>query len=446
MSNRRDFIKKAGAGAVGLSIGGALPGFSATSYSRIIGSNDRVNVVVKGVESRGDALAQNFASQSACEVIAICDVDSRAMAKGIETVRTAQTRAPIGEKDFRKVLENRDIDAVVIATPDHWHAPGALMSLQAGKHVYLEKPVSYCPREGEILLEAAAKYGKVIQVGTQRRTWPRIVEAIQELHDGVIGKIHFGKSWYANNRAPIGNGNIAAVPDWLDWDLWQGPAPRTAYRDNIVHYNWHWFWHWGTAETLNNGTHMIDLMCWGMKLKYPTKVSSIGGRYYFNDDWETPDTQVVNIEFGSEASMMWEGQSCNSKSLEGSTSGVIFYGDEGCLCISSGNDYKIYDKRNRVIKEVTSDLVVDSQNRVSLSQQLDIFHIVNFFDGIQKGVKQAATIEDGHVSALLMQLGNISLRVGRSLDINPANGHIINDHQAQRFWTRSYEPGWELRV
>jgi len=180
----------------------------------------------------------------------------------------------------------------VITTPDHWHTPAALLALQAGKNVYLKKPVSYCPREGEMLVEAAAKYNKVIQIGTQRRSWPKVIEAIQQLQSGVIGKVHFGKGWYINDRASIGIGKEVAVPEWLDWDLWQGPAPRKAYKDNIVHYNWHWFWNWGTGESLNNGTHMIDLFCWGMNLKYPTKVSSMGGRYYHHDDWETPDTQT----------------------------------------------------------------------------------------------------------------------------------------------------------
>ena len=444
--SRRSFFKKAGAGAVGLTIGGVLPGFSASGYNRIIGANDRINTAIIGVHSRGDSLANNFARQTACEVAAICDVDKRAIEKCMATVKAVQTRTPKGENDFRKALDDRQIDAVAIATPDHWHTPAALLALQAGKHVYLEKPVSYCPREGEMLVEAAAKYGKVVQIGTQRRSWPKVVEAIQEVQNGVIGKVHFGKSWYVNNRPSIGTGKIAAVPDWLDWDLWQGPAPRTIYKDNIVHYNWHWFWHWGTAETLNNGTHMIDLLLWGMNLKYPTKVSSIGGRYYYRDDWETPDTQMVNLEFGNDASIMWEGYSCSGRNIEGSSVGVVFHGDEGSLYISGGNDYKIFDKRNNVIKEVKSDIVVDPQNRVNPSDQLDIIHIVNFFDGIQKGVPLAAPAEAGHKCTLMMQLANISLRTGRTLDINPADGRIVSDSEAQRFWSRSYEPGWEPKI
>ena len=446
MSDRRDFLKKAGAGAFGLTIGGILPEFSAASYNKILGANDRVNVAIAGVNSRGNALAGNFAIQSNCEIVTICDVDNRAIDNCIANVKKLQTRTPKAEPDLRKALEDKQVDALVIAMPDHWHTPAALLAMQSGKHVYLEKPVSYCPREGEMLVEAAAKYGKVVQIGTQRRSWPKVVEAIQQLHNGVIGKVHFGKAWYANDRPSIGFGKEAAVPEWLDWDLWQGPAPRKAYKDNVVHYNWHWFWHWGTAETLNNGTHMIDLLCWGMNLKYPTKVSSIGGRYYYKDDWETPDTQTVSIEFGKEASLMWEGQSCNAKHNEGTPVGVIFFGDKGSLFISEGDDYKIFDKKNKLIKEVKSEIKIDAQNTVSPSQQLDIIHIVNFLDGIQKGTPLNVKVEDGHKCALLMHLANISLRTGKTINTNPENGKIINDNEAQKYWAREYEPGWEPKV
>jgi len=446
MNNRRDFIKKVGAGAVGLTIGGALPGFGASGYSRIIGANERINVMVVGL-NRGNSLVQNFARQTtACEVAVVCDVDKRAIEKSIASIANIQTRTPRGEGDFRKALEDKQIDAAVIATPDHWHTPAALLALQAGKHVYLEKPVSYCPHEGEMLVEATAKYGKVVQIGTQRRSWPKVMEAIQEVQNGAIGKVHFGKSWYVNNRPGIGIGKQTAVPEWLDWDLWQGPAPRTVYKDNVVPYNWHWFWHWGTAETLNNGTHMIDLLIWGMNLKYPTKVSSMGGRYYYRDDWETPDTQTVSLEFGKDVSLLWEGHSCSGRNIENSSVGVIFYGDNGSLYISGGNEYKIYDKKNTVIKEVKSDVVIDTQNRVNPSDQLDIIHIVNFLDAINKGTPLAAPAQAGHKCTLVMQLGNISLRTGRTLNINPDNGRIIKDKDAQKYWSRKYEKGWEPKV
>jgi predicted dehydrogenase len=191
---------------------------------------------------------------------------------------------------------------------------------------------------------------------------------------------------------------------------------------------------------------MIDLICWGMNLKFPTKVSSLGGRYYFQDDWETPDTQTINLEFGNEATVLWEGHSCNSKNNEGNSAGVMFYGDSGAMLIESGDSYKIFDKRNKVVKDVQSDIKIDVLNTVSPAQHLDILHISNFLDGIQKGEKLNMSVEAGHKCTLMMQLGNISLRTGQTLDINPDDGRIINNTEAQRFWSRSYEPGWEARV
>ena len=443
--SRRSFIKKTGVGAVGLAVGGVLPGFSASSYSRIMGANERIQVAVIGVNSRGDQLANSFVRLDACEIAAICDVDKRAIEKCIANVKKTQSRTPKGERDFRRMLEDKQIDATVIAMPDHWHVPAALLSLQAGKHVYLEKPVSHNPREGEMLVEATAKYGKTVQIGTQRRSFPKVTEAIKRVQNGDIGNVHFGKVWVTGNRPSIGTGKIAAVPDWLDWNMWQGPAPRTVYKDNIVHYNWHWFWQWGTGETLNNGTHMIDLFCWGLNVKYPTRVFAMGNRYYYQDDWETPDTQIVNIEFGDKLSVLCEIYCVNSKRIENSSVGVLFCGDKGSLFLGS-NDYKIFDMSGKEVENVESNMQVDPQNRTNPSPGGDALHILNFFDGIRKGIPVNAPPETGHRATLLMQLSNISARIGRSININPADGRIINDSEAQRFWGRSYEPGWEPRI
>ena len=444
-TSRRNFLKTAGVSSALLGIGGVLPGFSAASYGRIVGANDRIRLSIVGVNGRGTALATNFARLSECEVATICDVDQRAIDQCVVAVEKVQKKAPKGEKDFRVSLADKNIDAAVIAMPDHWHTPAALLALQAGKHVYLEKPVSHNPREGEMLVEATAKYGKVVQVGNQRRSWPNLIEAINEIHGGIIGKVHSGKMWYANTRASIGTGKIVPVPDWLDWDAWQGPAPRTVYRDNIVHYNWHWFWHWGTAESGGNGVHMVDLLTWGMNLKYPKKISSAGGRYYHNDDWETPDTQLINLEYDN-AVLSLEANSCNGKRTEGASVGVIFYGDSGSLFISGGNEYVIFDQRNKIVKEVKSNLGFEQGNTVNPSQLLDAIHFQNFFDAIRKGTPLACTAETGHQCTALMLLGNIALRTGRTLNLNPANGHIIGDSDAQRFWGRDYEPGWEPKI
>ena len=447
MPTRRDFLKQAVIGTASVSMaGGIIPEISAKSYANIIGANDKIRVGVIGVNSRGTALATNFAKQDRCEITYICDVDSRATAKCIEAVEKAVGYRPKGEKDLRKMLESKDVDAVVIATPDHWHAPAALLAIKAGKDVYLEKPCSYAPAEGEILIEATAKYKRVVQMGNQRRSWPNIREGIAALKEGIIGNVHFGKSWYAAGRGPIGVGKEAAVPDWLDWDLWQGPARRTAYRDNVVHYNWHWFWHWGTGEALNNGTHMVDLLRWGMDVDYPTMVQSVGGRYFGDDDWETPDTQVINLEFGNKFSMTWEGRSCNALPVENFSVGCIFYGDKGSLFLTSNDEYKLYGPNQKLLKEQNSKQLVDPLNPANPANNLDAIHINNFFDAIRKGEALNSDIVSGHKSTLLVQLGNISQRMGRSLLIDDKTGHILNDPEAMKLWSRDFEPGWEMTI
>lgn len=446
MITRRSFLKRAAAGMATASLGGILPGFSARSYANIIGANERINAAVVGVNSRGMALAQNFALQSNCRIARLCDVDSRALSKCIAAVNEITGEKPVGDKDLRKTFEQKEVDAVVIAMPDHWHAPAALLAMKAGKHVYLEKPCSHSPAEGEMLVEAAKKYNRVIQMGNQRRSWPNIVEAIHEIKAGTIGNVYFGKSWYTNERPSIGVGKEAAVPEWLDWELWQGPAPRKAYKDNIVHYNWHWFWHWGTGEALNNGTHMIDLLRWGMDLDYPTAVESIGGRYYYKDDWEVPDTQIINVDFDGKKSMMWEGHSCNSFRIEGEVVGLLFYGEKANLLIGGGDEYKILDHKNQIIKHVTSKIQIDPRNKMNPAQQLDALHIQNFFDGITKGTPLHADILSGHKSTLLVQLGNVALRSNERLAIDSSNGHIQNQIVADKYWSRTYENGWEMKL
>jgi predicted dehydrogenase len=441
--SRRGFLKKAVTGTAALSLGGVLSPLSAKSYSRVIGANEKITIGIMGVNSRGLALASTFAVQPNCEIISISDVDTRAAEKCIATVEGLQKSKPKATPDFRKALEDKNLDALAIAAPDHWHAPAAILASKAGKHVYLEKPCSHNPYEGELLVAVAKKYKNTIQMGNQRRSWPNVVAAIQEVKTGAIGRPYFAKGWYANNRASIGVGKLTAVPSWLDYELWQGPAPRRPYKDNLIHYNWHWLWNWGTGESLNNGTHMLDLMRWGLGVEYPTQVTSSGGRYRYKDDWETPDTQVINLEFANNTFMSWEGRSCNGRTLEDNSVGVMFYGETGSLLIEQGNSYKIYDLDNKIVKDVPNDLEINPLDRMNPSQALDSIHLQNFFDAIKKGTVLNSDIVGGHQSTLLAQLGNIALRSGGSLQIDPTNGHIKNNIAATKLWKREYQQGWE---
>ncbi|MDO9634162.1 MAG: Gfo/Idh/MocA family oxidoreductase [Paludibacter sp.] len=446
MTTRRDFLKNLATGTAALSVGGIIPGVSAKSYNSIIGANEKFRIGVMGVNSRGFALAKGFASEKDAIVTHICDVDTRALEKTAALIKKTAGNDPKTFVDIRKML-TEDFDILVIAAPDHWHAPAALMGMQAGKHIYLEKPTSHSPAENEILIRAAAKYNKVVQVGNQRRSWTNLIKGMDEIKNGTIGNVYYGKGWYANNRPSIGIGKVAAVPEWLNWDLWQGPAPRVKnFKDNYVHYHWHWFWHWGTGEALNNGTHFVDMLRWGMDVDYPTKVTSVGGRYRYQDDWETPDTQLIGYEFGDKKSFVWEGRSCNGKTNEDFGVGVIFYGETGSIVMSGGNEYKVFDLKSKLLKHVTSEMGYQEGNLMGPSQYLDSLHFRNFFEGIRNGQKLNSDLLNGCISTQLVQLGNIAQRVGRSLNIDPVNGTIINDKKANKLWSREYEKGWEMKI
>lgn len=442
---RRDFLKKAVAGTVGLTVGKSFISARAASYKKIIGANDRVNLAVIGCNSRGASLAGTFANQPGTDIRYICDVDTHPLEKTINKVNSTNGQIPKGIKDFRAALDDRNVDAVVIAMPDHWHAPATILGCRAGKHVYVEKPLSHNPYEGELVVKAAEKYKCIVQVGTQRRSWPILAQGLAEMRSGIIGKVYMAKAWYANTRGPIGVGNIVPVPSNLDYELWQGPAPRRPYKDNLIHYNWHWFWHWGTGESLNNGTHHIDLIRWGLGLDYPSKVSSAGGRYHYRDDWETPDTQIITWET-PDVTVSWEGRSCNGSLIDNRSHGVIFHGENGALH-TGDNSYIVYDNKNKPVKEVKSDaLITETLNTTSPGELLDSLHLNDFLENIRNNRKPVADALNGHKSALWLHLGNISQRVGRSLSIDPGNGHIMGDKEADKLWRREYEKGWEPEV
>ncbi|MDB5001282.1 MAG: oxidoreductase protein [Mucilaginibacter sp.] len=448
MEKRREFIKKMAVTTASVAVGSNTFGFTAKSYKRIIGANDRIHVAIIGLNGRGSSMAGTFARQKNLEISIVCDVDSRTIPKIQQKVTAAgQATAPKGEKDCRKVLQDKDLDAIYIATPDHWHAPLTIMGCQAGKHVYVEKPVSHNPHEGELAVAAARKYNRIVQMGAQRRSSPAMIQCIEELHGGVIGRVYLAKTWYTNNRK-ANYLKPGTVPDWLDYDLWQGPAPRTPYQDGLIHYNWHWYWNWGTGEALNNGTHEVDVARWGLGVDFPTRVSSVGGRYQFKDDWQTPDTQIVTMDYPGRVSLMWENRSSNGRKIEGADRGVIFYGENGSLD-TDGEDYTIYDLSGKLVKQVksaTQQDAVQGRNTASPSLGMDSLHVANFLDAIRNNRRPNCDVELGYRSVVAMQLGNISWRVGRDLHLDPKNGHILNDTEAQKLWSRTYEPGWEPKI
>ncbi len=438
--DRRTFIKTAA--ATGLSFGWAsqVAGFRTQSPS------DKIVVGIMGVNGRGSVLADTFALAANTEVAYVCDVDERARDKVAQAVAMATpsaTGTPRTVADFRRVLDDPAVDAIVIAAPDHWHAPATILALQAGKHVYGEKPGSHNAREGELVADAQRRYGRIVQMGNQQRSGPRSMQIIQEIHEGVIGRPYFGRAWYANTREGIGHGKPAPVPAWLDYELWQGPAPRTPYRDNVVHYNWHWFWRWGTGEICNNATHEIDVCRWALQVDFPTRVTSSGGRFHFVDDWEMYDTQIASYEFENGTNITWEGRSCNGRPVEGRSRGAAIHGEQGTVILDRSG-YEVYDNDNRLLRrdiQQGGGSALDTRG----GGRLTVAHIDNFLNSIRGLDEPHSPVGDARKSSLLCHLGNIAQRTDGAIDCDPKTGRIVDD-DAMKHWSREYEPGWEPAV
>jgi len=439
--NRRDFIKKTALAGAAIGLAGPM------NIARGVGSSpsDQVTVAVMAARSRAAVLARTFAQVKGTVVKSVFDVDSRPLAELAEDLSESQGRKPETGTDFRRALDDPDIDALVIGAPDFWHTPAAIMALQAGKHVYVEKPGSHNPAEAELIVRAQQRYGKVVQMGNQQRSAPESIQAMKDIADGIIGEPYYAKAFYANARDGIGRGKIAPVPDWLDYELWQGPVPRTPYRDNIIHYNWHWFWKWGTGEALNNGTHEYDIARWALGVGHPNRISSTGGRFHYDDDWEFYDVQNINYEFPEGKAINWECRSANGFPFYGRGRGTTIHGTKGTIMIDRSG-YIVYDLDNEEVKRVMdSDQEVDHLDTVGGGDMTDL-HIHNFAQAITRGEKLNSPIDEGQVSVLALHLGNISQYVGRSLNIDPRNGRIIGDSEAMSMWSRRYEPGWEPKI
>ncbi|MGB6686642.1 MAG: Gfo/Idh/MocA family oxidoreductase [Terracidiphilus sp.] len=438
MVTRREFLDTLAVGTAGLAIAS-----TAKSYGQILGSNDRLNFAIIGLRWRGYAhLSGLMANKDTARISHICDVDSNILAKFAGTAEHELGYAPVSEKDFRDILQQKDVDAITIATPDHWHSPLAIAALQAGKHVYVEKPCSHNPAEGALLVQAQQKYQKLVQQGTQQRSCSRTMEAIDKIHNGLTGTPYFAKGWYSNTRKSIGTGQEAPVPPQLDWDLWQGPAPRRPYKDNIHPYNWHWLRHWGTGEALNNGTHSIDLCRWALGVDYPHSVSSSGGRYQFKDDWQFYDTLVTSFDYGDKM-ISWEGKSCNGMKYYDHDSGLTVMGTTGSVFIygDGGSGFEVYDLKGNKTGVFKDDSSAPFYDRFD-SDAPTAAHFANLIAAIRKGENLHAPISEGNIVVTMLQLSNISWMLNRELRLETHTGQVLNDSQAMTMWAREYENGW----
>lgn len=436
---RRKFVGLMAAGAAGSTLK-----LDAKSYSRIYGANDRVNAAVIGLNGRAAAHRDALKDCANTTIGWVCDVDAPIMTRFAASVAERLGAAPQQEKDFRKILERKDVDVITIATPEHWHAPMAIMGLQAGKHVYVEKPCSHNPHEGELLVAAQRKYGKLVQMGNQQRSSAHTIEIIRKIHEGLIGRPYFGKAWYANTRKAMGTGKVSAVPATLDWDLWQGPAPRRPYKDNVHPYNWHWLWHYGTGETLNNGTHEVDLCRWALGVTMPRRITASGGRYHFSDDWEFYDTLVTSFEY-PEHLITWEGMSCQGKQYYGRSRGATIHGTAGTVLIDR-DGYQVFSLDDKKVDEFSLKGQATTTRDVVGMDTMTTEHFRNFVAAIRTGEKLRAPIDEGNVSVTMLQLSNIAWKTGRALDLDGRNAHILHDAAAMAMWQREYAKGWEVKV
>ncbi len=458
MVTRREFLGKVGMGAAGVAVesaaakmalgraaGGGTASSTAASYARIAGANERVNFAIAGLNSRGYAHLEGVqANKKAARLLYAVDVDSVILQKFATTAKKDMREDVAQEKDIRKVLEKKEVDAITIATPEHWHTPMAILALEAGKHVYLEKPSSHNPAEGEMVVASQKKYGKLVQVGTQQRSSPHTKEVVEKIRGGAIGRPYLAKAWYVNQRKSIGVGKEVPVPSTLDWELWQGPAPREAYRNNVHPYNWHWFRNWGTGESLNNGTHEVDVCRWALGVGFPERVTATGGRYQYKDDWQFYDTLTTSFVYGDQM-ITWEGHSCQGMLVYGRERGAAILGTQGTIVVDR-DGYETYDWKGVKTGAVKTDAGDQTTADLKGMDSMTVAHFANFIAGIRTGEKLNAPIEVGNVAVTMLLLSNIAWEVNRELKLDTTNAHIVGDEEAMKHWGRAYAEGWAPKV
>jgi predicted dehydrogenase len=439
-NSRRDFIKKTAVGAVGMSFA-----MSANSYSNIIGANDRINVCYMGLGRRVGAYYPSLDKKYNSRLSYLCDPKQSQVERALGKLKEIVDYVPKQEPDIRKVLEDKDVDAVFIAPPDHWHAPATVMALNAGKHVYVEKPCAHNPAEAEIMVASQKKNGKMVQMGNQQRSSGHTIKIIKDIHEGRIGTPYKAVAFYSNGRGEVPQQQKQAPPADLNWDLFQGPAPRRDYTHDTWNYNWHWYgWDYGTAETGNNSVHELDIARWALQVDYPDRLVVRATKEHFPDDgWEMYDTMYASFLFDNEKEIVWDGKSRNSFKTYGAGRGTIIYGTEGSVWVDRSY-YALYDRSGTLIEK--SDETDEGGTGLGGGGSTSTQHVSNFFEAIRGNASLNAPIHDGAISNHMALLANIGYRVDRPLAIDSRDGKILNDADAMNLWSREYEPGWEMKA
>ncbi len=443
-TNRRKFIRTATAGTTGFILGAGK--MSAKSYNRIIGANERLQVAIAGLGRRVNAIyAPISIKRNNVDLVYLCDVMTSQREKAAGIVAERMGSKPKLEKDIRKVLADKEVDALFNLTPDHWHAPGTIMALAEGKHVYVEKPCSHDMNENELIVAAQKKYNKVVQMGNQQRSSDHTIEIIKDIHSGAIGKTYKAVAFFSSRRGEVPAQKPAAVPAGLDWELFQGPATRRDYTSETWNYNWHWYgWNYGTAELGNNGTHELDVARWALGVDFPNHVEADGLKTAFVDDgWEMYDTMEATFKFEDNKTIKWDGKSRNGYPTYSSGRGTVIYGSEGSVYVDRGK-YILYDRSGKVVRERISE---KKEGGLALGGGGDMstLHVENFFNTIRGKEKLQAPIDDAAVSMAMVHYGNVAYRIDEGFDIDPKTGKMLND-KAMELWGRAYAEGWEPKV
>jgi len=403
--SRRQFLGRSAQQAARVAVGVVgLSGVAAASAKSAESANERLGIGVIGVRNQGRLIANELAQISGIEIRSLCDVDESQFAPAIREVVDAGQKPPTTVRDFRHLLDDPAIDAVVIATPDHWHAPMATLACQAGKDIYLESPATHSLTEDAALIDAANRTQRIVQVGLQQRSGSHFQSAIQFLRSGKLSNVRFAKAWIVHRRKSIGRRAVVEAPAHVDYAAWLGPAAARPFQPNRFHFNWRWFWEYGGGELAHWGVHMLDVARWGLQVETPVRVSSVGGKYSFDDDQETPDSLTVQYDFGGK-SILWEQRLWSSHGVEGRSSGVAFHGDQGTLVVDRGG-WKVYD-HGEVIAADASDLLKT--------------HLTNFTDCIRTRRTPAADLSTGIASGALCHWGNTAYRAGHEILIGKSN-------------------------
>jgi len=439
--DRRSFLGGAGASALGLAVTQQMTPRAAAKDDL----NDRIVVAVAGVGGRGKTLLAMAAVLPKVDVKYVCDVDETVLGKRIDDIAGITGRRPEAIRDFRKVLDDKGVDALILGTPDHWHAIPTILACQAGKDVYVEKPDGHNILEGQTMVAAAKKHQRVVQLGTHARSKPHLLTAMEYIRAGHLGRALFAKAWESSLQKSLGHPPDGTPPAGVDYDMWLGPAPLHAFNRLRFHGSWRWFFDYGTGDLGNDGVHRLDMARWALETAvaaeggaplapFPRTVSSLGGKYYFDDDQQWPDTLMVTYDYGGRL-LTYEMRVWSRYTMEGESEGAAVYGDKGYIILGNSS-WRAYALQNKLVAE----------GKGAADDERGLPHMQNFFDCMRTRKKPAADLEIvGHPSSMLSHVGNAAWRLGRSVRFDPDSHAFVGDAEANQYLSRpEYRKPWTL--